>query len=99
MTAAICARPEWEQWARDHRASLWDYRVDNETPAAKVKRLRKARELCMKCPLRAKCLERHEELVKANRKFVDRDNRVGGVWGGRIFADGDDTKNDTEIAA
>jgi hypothetical protein len=82
----------------EHRASMWDWYVAEELQVQKEARLRKARRLCMECPLKAKCLDLHSELVSANRMFSDRDNRVPGVWGGRIFADSDNN-NDTAIAA
>ncbi|MFD3594322.1 hypothetical protein ACFWU5_16485 [Nocardia sp. NPDC058640] len=82
-TAAICAQPEHETWARKHRASMWDYHIEGETKQDSISRRRRAVGLCATCPVRAACNRKHKALGDG----TDGGAHVPGIWGGRVFAD------------
>ncbi|MGX1809726.1 hypothetical protein ACWIGI_28730 [Nocardia sp. NPDC055321] len=81
---AVCRQQRYWDWARQHRASMWDWHVEGELPTAKSIRHQKARWQCFNCPLRQECLDLHDELAASTSM------RVPGIWGGRIFADQSD---------
>lgn len=81
-TAAICAQPVYEKWARENRASMWDYSVEGENDREAAKRRRVAVGLCAGCEVRTACEKRHEALTE-----TEDGARVPGVWGGRVYAE------------
>lgn len=76
---AKCREPEHEEWARKHRGSRWDYKIDNESDQEAAARRRYAQGLCFACPVRQECRDEHTRL--AARK---KGEQVPGVWGGVI---------------
>lgn len=99
QTAAVCAQPRYEEWARKNRGSIWDYTVEGETELKAQARRRYAVRLCNTCPLKQKCLERHHALVAEKRRTIregDEMALVGGIWGGRIYKYSTDITKDPE---
>ncbi|WP_306365355.1 hypothetical protein [Nocardia sp. CC227C] len=87
---AKCREPQWWEWARQHRGSYWDAKVDGETAAQQKDRHFKATGICFSCDLRAACRERHEQLTHATGE------RVPGVWGGKVFAEYSPANDNTD---
>lgn len=78
---AVCRRDEYQQWAREHRGSMWDYQLDDgEEILPRRARLAEARRLCSTCPLQLACLAYHDVVVRETGE------RVAGVWGGVVFS-------------
>lgn len=63
---SLCQEPE---------EFLWDWSIDGETPLQRTQRLRRAVEVCQKCPLMQQC-----------RDFAATEQWACGVWGGDILA-------------
>lgn len=78
---AVCRQSRFAAWAVEHRASFWDFQIDDEERMEKRARLEEAKRLCSGCPLQLQCLRFHDALVAETRE------RVPGVWGGVVFSD------------
>ncbi len=80
---APCRAPQEWEWARQHRASRWDFRIDSEDDHRRALRHEAVKRECLKCPssARAACQERHDRLV------FETGGRVPGIWAGTVYAD------------
>ncbi|WP_159844985.1 WhiB family transcriptional regulator [Nocardia sp. CY41] len=61
---------------------MWDYSIEDEPLKQRTQRLMDAKQLCLTCPLRADCDAHYRTVVSQNPYGA-----VGGVWGGRVYAD------------
>ncbi|MFF4026952.1 hypothetical protein ACFYY5_29290 [Nocardia elegans] len=90
FAGAPCTSELSKQWQKAHRgASQWDYQVDRESESARRQRLLRAQRLCGDCGAKLACLGIRSELVR------EYNHPVAGVWGGRIFGDGQEKRPDT----